>query len=155
NRPEFLVHYLALNGLGVGIVPINPDYRHDEMLYQVEHSEADLAVSIGARVGDLQAVARDRATPLTVVDADALRGRLPEPGQAPRAGPPGLDTETSLLYTSGTTGRPKGCVLTNFYYLTAGAWYRDLGGVALIHPGRDRILNPLPLFHMNCQAVTA
>jgi acyl-CoA synthetase (AMP-forming)/AMP-acid ligase II len=155
NRPELLVHYLALNGLGAGIVPINPDYRHDEMLYQLEHSEADLVVSIGARVGDLQAVARDRAEPLPVVDADALPGVLPEPGPAPRAGPPGLDTETSLLYTSGTTGRPKGCILTNFYYLTAGAWYRDLGGVAAIEPGRDRILNPLPLFHMNCQAVTA
>src|SRR5262244_1831558 len=32
NRPEFFFHYLALNALGVGIVPINPDYRHDEML---------------------------------------------------------------------------------------------------------------------------
>ncbi|PYM37873.1 MAG: hypothetical protein DME17_06420, partial [Candidatus Rokuibacteriota bacterium] len=27
NRPEFFFHYLALNGLGCGIVPINPDYR--------------------------------------------------------------------------------------------------------------------------------
>src|SRR5512145_2116822 len=31
DRPEFFFHYLALNGLGVGIVPINPDYRHDEV----------------------------------------------------------------------------------------------------------------------------
>src|SRR5439155_20626937 len=62
NRPEFFFHYLALNALGVGIVPINPDYRHDEMLYQMEHSEADLAVAIGSRVGDLEAVARARAT---------------------------------------------------------------------------------------------
>src|SRR6266545_71837 len=46
NRPEFFFHYLALNALGAGIVPINPDYRHDEMLYQMEHSEADLAVVI-------------------------------------------------------------------------------------------------------------
>src|SRR6267378_2045392 len=29
NRPEFFFHYLALNALGCGIVPINPDYRHD------------------------------------------------------------------------------------------------------------------------------
>ncbi|MBI4253571.1 MAG: AMP-binding protein, partial [Candidatus Rokubacteria bacterium] len=38
NRPEFFFHYLALNALGCGIVPINPDYRHDEMLYQMDHS---------------------------------------------------------------------------------------------------------------------
>ena len=46
NRPEFFFHYLALNALGVSIVPDQPDYRHDEMLYQMEHSEADLAVTI-------------------------------------------------------------------------------------------------------------
>jgi len=155
NRPEFFFHYLALNALGCGIVPINPDYRHDEMLYQMEHSEADLAVSIATRVADLTAVARERAKPLPVVDVEALPAGLPRPGPAPRVGAPGLDTECSLLYTSGTTGRPKGCVLTNFYYLNAGAWYRDLGGRMAIEPGRDRFYNPLPLFHMNCQAVTA
>src|SRR5690349_12750089 len=67
NRPEFFFHYLALNALGAGIVPINPDYRHDEMLYQLEHSEADVAVSIASRVGDLESVGRERATPLPVV----------------------------------------------------------------------------------------
>src|SRR5687767_13280668 len=137
NRPEFFFHYLALNALGCGIVPINPDYRHDELLYQMEHSEADLAVSIAARVGDLEAVARERAKPLPVVEADAVPAALPRPGSAPRAGAPGLDTECSLMYTSGTTGRPKGCVLTNFYYLNAGAWYRDFGGRLAIEHGRE------------------
>jgi len=46
-------------------------------------------------------------------------------------------------------------VLTNFYYLNCGAWYRDLGGLVRFERGRERIYNPLPLFHMNCQAVTA
>jgi crotonobetaine/carnitine-CoA ligase len=156
NRPEFFFHYLAVNALGCGIVPVNPDYRHDEMLYQLEHSGADLAVAVGSRVADLAAVARGRAAPLPVVNADVFPTTLPAPaGPAPRAGAPGLDTECSLLYTSGTTGQPKGCVLTNFYYLNAGAWYRDLGGRAAIEHGRDRFYNPLPLFHMNCQAVTA
>jgi acyl-CoA synthetase (AMP-forming)/AMP-acid ligase II len=155
NRPEFFVHYLAVNGLGAGIVPINPDYRHDEMLYQMEHSEVDLAVVLGARAGDLELVARERAKPLPVVTADALPPTLPKPGPAPRGGAPGLDTECSLLYTSGTTGRPKGCILTNFYYLNAGAWYRDLGGRIEIRRSQERFYNPLPLFHMNHQAVTA
>ena len=48
NRPEFFFHFLALNALGVSIVPVNPDYRHDEMLYLMEHSEADLAVDLCA-----------------------------------------------------------------------------------------------------------
>jgi acyl-CoA synthetase (AMP-forming)/AMP-acid ligase II len=155
NRPEFFFHYLALNALGCGIVPINPDYRHDEMLYQMDHSEADLVVAIASRLGDLEAVAHARSRPLPVVNAEAMPATLPRPGPAPGAGAPGLDTECSLLYTSGTTGRPKGCILTNFYYLNCGAWYRDLGGHVRFEHGRDRIYNPLPLFHMNCQAVTA
>jgi crotonobetaine/carnitine-CoA ligase len=155
NRPEFFFHYLALNALGCGVVPVNPDYRHDELLYQMDHSEADLAVVIGSRVADLEAVARERAKRLPVVDAEAWPAMLPMASVAPRAGQPGLDTECGLLYTSGTTGRPKGCVLSNFYYLNAGAWYRDLGGRLALEHGRERILNPLPLFHMNCQAVTA
>jgi crotonobetaine/carnitine-CoA ligase len=155
NRPEFFFQYLALNALGCGIVPVNPDYRHDEMLYQMEHSEADLAIVTAARVADLEAVARQCAQPLPVVDAEHWPASLPMPRVAPRAGEPGLDTECSLLYTSGTTGRPKGCILTNLYYLTSGAWYRDMGGLVVIERGRERILNPLPLYHMNCQAFTA
>src|SRR5262249_34915479 len=155
NRPEFFFHYLALNALGSGIVPINPDYRHDEMLYQMEHSEADLAVVIAARVADVETVARARAKPLPVVNAEDWPSALPMPRVAPRGGAPGLDAECSLLYTSGTTGRPKGCILTNLYYLTSGGWYRDIGGLVAIEHGRERILNPLPLYHMNCQAFAA
>jgi crotonobetaine/carnitine-CoA ligase len=160
NRPEFFFHYLALNALGAGIVPINPDYRHDEMLYQMEHSEADFAVVLDARVADLEAVARERLKPLPVVSAERLTAErsaslLPEPAPAPRSGTPGLHTEASLLYTSGTTGRPKGCILTNLYYLIAGGWYWDIGGRMTIEYGQERFLNPLPLFHINSQAVTA
>jgi acyl-CoA synthetase (AMP-forming)/AMP-acid ligase II len=155
NRPGFFFHYLALNALGVAIVPVNPDYRHEEMLYQMDHCEADLAVTHEGRRADLSAVAADRAAPLPVVTLEDFPARLPAPARPAVPGRPGLGSECSLLYTSGTTGRPKGCILTNFYYLNAGAWYRDLGGRLALEPGRERFLNPLPLFHMNAQAVTA
>src|SRR6266436_10154305 len=82
NRPEFFTHYLALNGLGVGIVPINPDYRHDELLYLMDHSEAEVAVSLPERTRDLEAVARERRKPLPVV--------APDLGDLARPGPPTL-----------------------------------------------------------------
>jgi acyl-CoA synthetase (AMP-forming)/AMP-acid ligase II len=154
NRPEMFFHYLALNALGAGIVPVNPDYRHDELAYQMGHSEADLAVSVPERVAALEAVARERAKPLPVVDVAAWPNALPNVAPPPRAGAPGLETECALLYTSGTTGRPKGCVLGNLYMLNAGAWYRDLGGRLAFERGRDRVINPLPLFHMNCLGIT-
>ncbi|MBM3568748.1 MAG: ATP-dependent acyl-CoA ligase, partial [Alphaproteobacteria bacterium] len=68
---------------------------------------------------------------------------------------PSQASETSLLYTSGTTGRPKGCILTNLYYLNAGRWYADLGGLVSFRQGQERVYNPLPLYHMNAQAVSA
>src|SRR5437763_1496852 len=83
NRPEFFFHYLALNALGCSIVPINPDYRRDEMLYQMEHSDADLAVVIAARMPDVEAVARERAQPLPVVSAEDWPSTLPMPRVAP------------------------------------------------------------------------
>ena len=44
NRPDFHLNWWALNALGCGIVPINPAYRRDEMVYLLDHSEAALVV---------------------------------------------------------------------------------------------------------------
>ena len=54
--------------------------------------------------------------------------------------------------TSGTSGEPKGCLLGNDYYLAMGNWYVSQGGLCAIEPGRERLLTPLPLYHMNAMA---
>ena len=149
NRPEYFLHLLAANALGVSVVPINPDYRHDEMLYQMDHSEADLVVTIRERLDDVNAVAAEREKNLPVIVFEDFPETLPDPGPAPKAGEPELLSEVSLLYTSGTTGRPKGCILTNNYYLKSGQTYMDFGGQATIRRGEERLYNPTPLFHMN------
>ena len=43
-RPEFLLHFLALNSLGVSVLPLNPDYREAELRYVLEHSEASAVI---------------------------------------------------------------------------------------------------------------
>jgi acyl-CoA synthetase (AMP-forming)/AMP-acid ligase II len=58
------------------------------------------------------------------------------------------------LYTSGTTGYPKGCVLTNDYFLIAAEWYASVGGLCAMHRGTERMLTPLPTFHMNAMATS-
>ena len=148
NRPESIIQLLALNALGVGLVPINGDYRHDEMLYQMEHSEAEMAVVLPSRMADLAAVSRDRSRPLPVVDVFSSPQRLPQPSRpAPMASTaPDADSEAALLYTSGTTGRPKGCILTNLYFLESGRSYLSQGGRLTVKPREDRFYNPLPLF---------
>jgi crotonobetaine/carnitine-CoA ligase len=155
NRPECFHHYLALNALGAGIVPINPDYRPDEVRYLLDHSEAALVVALPQRVADLAAVAAERPRPVPVVDALALPAELPGPASPRQAGPPWSRGECALLYTSGTTGPPKGCVLSNHYFLNAARNYLDLGGVVQFRHGQERFYNPLPLYHMNHLAITA
>ena len=101
-------------------------------------------------------MAAEREKPLPVIDAGDLPATMPAPtAAAPSTGGPGRASECALLYTSGTTGRPKGCMLSNHYFLNAGEWYLGVGGVGTLEPGAERILNPLPLFHMNALAVTA
>ena len=58
--------------------------------------------------------------------AVVTRGNLDEPPPAP---PAGNASECALLYTSGTTGQPKGCLLSNFYFLNVGQRYLDEGGL--------------------------
>src|SRR5687768_8784762 len=44
NRPEFLLHFLALNSLGASIVPLNPESRQAELDYVLRHSQACLVM---------------------------------------------------------------------------------------------------------------
>ena len=154
NRPEFHLHWWALNALGCGIVPINPAYRRDEMVYILDHSEADLVVSVPERLADVEAAVRELTDAVPIVDAADLPGRLPAPRvDAGAGGAPGIDDEAALLYTSGTTGRPKGCILGNRYFLNAARWYREAGGLMTLEDGCERLLNPLPLHHANALAI--
>jgi len=151
NRPAFFLHWFALNALGVSVVPISAELRSAELEYLLGHSEAALAVAPAARHAQLRAAAGAAGRPL------ALMAEGDVPPAATVAAPPGArvpdeDTECALLYTSGTTGRPKGCILTNRYFLMAGRWYVGLGGLARLHPEGERMLTPLPLVHMNAMA---
>ena len=67
---------------------------------------------------------------------------------------PGDAGECALLYTSGTTGKPKGCLLGDFYFLNVGQRYLDEGGLCAVRHGEERLITPLPLFHMNALAVS-
>ncbi len=155
NRPSFFLHWFALNALGVSVVPINADLRAAELDYLVEHSEIAIAIVLPSRQADLRAAAARMGRVLVVVGPDDAGDPPPPPHPAPAAGAtPDIDTECALLYTSGTTGRPKGCVLPNEYFLMSGERYRTLGGYCALQPG-DRLITPLPLTHMNAMACSS
>lgn len=154
NRPAFFLHWFALNALGVSVVPINPDLRAAELEYLTGHSEIALVVALPERHADLLAAAERAGRELRVMGPDDAPPAAPF--AAPLAGEePGVLTECALLYTSGTTGRPKGCILPNRYFLHAGGWYARIGGLCELRPGQERMLTPLPLVHMNAMAYSA
>jgi acyl-CoA synthetase (AMP-forming)/AMP-acid ligase II len=152
NRPAFIFHWLALNALGVSVVPINPEWRSGELEYLIEHSELCAAVAPPAREQELIRAAHSAQRPV-VVTAPDLTGLVEAPFPAPRGDcAPDVETECALLYTSGTTGRPKGCVLPNEYFLRAGRWYAEIGGLCTMTCGAERLITALPMTHMNAMA---
>jgi len=153
-RPEFVFHYFALNALGVSVVPINPDYRVEEIQYVVEHSESSLIVGVDSRAQDLDGVVKLLGGACSRVSFDHFPAQLPASRTKALAGEPNAETEAALLYTSGTTGKPKGCILTNEYFHSFGACYLGLGGALTMHEGSERLLNPLPLHHANCLSIS-
>jgi len=158
NRPEFFVWLLALNRIAASVVPVNPDLRHSELTYMAGHSEPSLIVAIGPRCDGLTAAAKEAGLDVPVITP---KDPVPQPGTA---GPVALQLgaegdafdgeamEAALLYTSGTTGNPKGCILTNTYFLEAGRWYAQAGGLCALTEDGERMITPLPIFHMNAMS---
>lgn len=155
NRLEHVLHKLAINAIGACCVPINPDYRKRELVYLIEHSKVDLIVALASRKEQIQdALSEARHKAPSILLEDWSREILPAALRLAEPGCVTAETPASILYTSGTTGQPKGCVLSNAYELAAGKWYAALGGRAKIEEGGDRLYNPLPLFHVNASILS-
>ena len=142
NRAGFFVHFLALNRLGCSIVPINSAMSRAEMAYVLAHADLAAAIALAQHADPVRA-ALPAQVPLGVVGSDDASYAKPLGGStaAPR--------EVALLYTSGTTGTPKGCILTADYFDQIGAHYTGLGGYCAFRPGEERLITPLPVTHMN------
>jgi crotonobetaine/carnitine-CoA ligase len=149
NRPEHFLHKLAMNALGVCCVPLNPDHRPAEMAYVIGHARLDLVIAVDTLLPLVeQALAHTPHRPALCPLAAAARA-LPTPASAAQARAVQASDIASVLYTSGTTGRPKGCLLSHRYELAAGQWYAQRGGLASFGEACERIYNPLPVFHVN------
>jgi acyl-CoA synthetase (AMP-forming)/AMP-acid ligase II len=153
NGPEYIEAWWAILWLGAVFNPVNPALTGREAAGILADSgaslvicEQDIASALDEHATELprlrETVLVDRACadPLVALRGDAVA----EPAAV------GWDGLASLVYTSGTTGRPKGAMLTHGNFI---ANIRMLG--ELVPVGRDDVLGMvLPLFHVNAQMVT-
>jgi len=147
NRLAFLVAWFALSDLGAITVPLNTGLVGDGLRYTLAQSGAALLLIepelLEAKCRDLAPL--DRRLQVTLLDEAMETG--PSQAAAPAPLTVAADAPNTILFTSGTTGLPKGAIIPHGAYLLAGA---DMAA-ALGLTAEDRILVFLPLFHANPQ----
>ncbi|GAC56007.1 putative long-chain fatty-acid--CoA ligase [Gordonia hirsuta DSM 44140 = NBRC 16056] len=159
NRTEWIEAFLATARIGAILVTLNVRYRETELLFMLADSGSSMLIS-EARMGDFDFVAlhesiRDQLPDLTsLVYVDPPTGTeldsfedlaAADPGQsAATAGELDPGSPALILYTSGTTGTPKGAVLTHRSLLASAA-----GQVERTQVGpEDKAIAALPFNHV-------
>jgi crotonobetaine/carnitine-CoA ligase len=159
NSLDWVVSWFGLSWIGAVIVPTNTASTSAELSYMAQHCEAvgvvtetrflDAVRAALPELGNLRHVVLARTG--QVEPGTVLLGDLMEEGAAqPPAVEVGSDDVMQMLFTSGTTARPKAVVLTHANALIAG----QREAVAVGIDETDRSLTSLPIFHVNGQCVT-
>lgn len=146
--PETLLLYLACLRAGGVYLPLNTAYTRDELAYFVSNAEPALAICQPGGISPLEELAAAAgartATLGTEGDGSLLEGLNTESDSHTPA-PVGSGDMAAILYTSGTTGRPKGAMLTHGNLLSNASALADIWRFT----ASDRLLHALPIFHIH------
>ena len=143
---------LLIGGMYAGcmVAPLNLLAQTAQLSYVLEHSDSKLVFTSEALVPRVrEALAHvKRGIEVIVIDpdAEAIFESQPEVALLQVS----EDDDALLMYTSGTTGKPKGCVLTNRSVVAGGEFTSSAHQLS----ADDRVLCAMPLYHINGQIVT-
>ncbi|MCZ2133887.1 MAG: malonyl-CoA synthase [Burkholderiales bacterium] len=146
---EALLLYLGVLRAGYVYLPLNPAYQADEMRYFIADAEPAVLVGTSQSMSWLGAIAREASVAhCFTLDADGdgtLRHALA--AQSPRHDVAAChdDDLAAILYTSGTTGRSKGAMLSHRNLRSNALTLRDYWG----WQGTDVLIHALPIFHVH------
>jgi long-chain acyl-CoA synthetase len=143
NVPAFATAYYAALRAGAVVVPMNVLLKRREVAFYLGDSEAALVIAWHGFADQALHGASDAGVDCLVVEPDALAAQLAGTERLPEVAARANDDTAVILYTSGTTGQPKGAELTH------GNLRRNVEAVLdLFALERDDvILGALPLFH--------
>jgi long-chain acyl-CoA synthetase len=148
NKPDYAVAYFALLSLGATVVPINPLFKANEIIYILNDSEA-MALIID-EIGVVEAIkAKDSLSTVKMVftlqATDSYIHWMDVNGESDDffVEPKNQNDHAQIIYTSGTTGRPKGAIITHGNL----EWMTEMCTVLTELTHHDRVLVVLPLFH--------
>jgi 2-furoate---CoA ligase len=162
NRLEHVVAYWALQKLGAVAVPVNFRLAGNELRYVLEDSGARLALFEASTAGAVLEASRggevrlvfvgDEAQAATYGNVAVFDDLVDREGSAMPGPPPAEGDPSLILYTSGTTGRPKGVSRTHKnHYAGAMAHVIQCG-----YTWGERTLGVMPLYHtMGIHALTS
>jgi len=152
NSADYVLLFFALARLGAILVPVNPDFGVSEAGYVLEHAGvAAVACSAATLPVAREASAGMKIPPWFMLlegSAEVVPGFAELLESAPRSALPddvAADDVCLIMYTSGTTGFPKGAMHSQRNFVLAGEGFVER---MMLQP-EDRLLCVLPLFHIN------
>jgi acyl-CoA synthetase (AMP-forming)/AMP-acid ligase II len=154
NHADTVVHYFAAWSIGAVVVPINLGEDDKRIGYILDNSRAKLAFVREPFVPRIEAIVAEAKIAMTIVPVNADRGAADLAasfvGETPALADVSPDDEALIVYTSGTTGLPKGVVLTHYNLLV------DAQQIAQWHEMTpdQRMMCVLPIHHVNGTVVT-
>ena len=134
NRLEFPLAWLAAAKLGAVMVPVNVNYRTVDAGYVLAHSGSRLLITDRPRLALAEELGSAVPTLELVASVDDTSGGRPNLSRMAAAAAPARpapvppETLLNIQYTSGTTGHPKGCTLSHYF------WSRMGGNFVWHHP---------------------
>ncbi|GAJ09278.1 unnamed protein product, partial [marine sediment metagenome] len=153
NIPEYAYIFFGAMKMGAVANPINTHLQAPELQYILEHAEGKIVVTTPDFMPLLEEVwqLRGKTLPVAILNEgdEDLHLQQAKPGTPSSPVQVSPDDEAELLYTTGTTGRPKGVLLTHSNLLYEAQFIID--GHSLTE--NDRCLCLLPFFHINAQLV--
>lgn len=146
---EAMLLYLATLRAGYVFLPLNTAYQSAEIEYFIGNAEPAVVVCTPGNFGWVSKIAFTAGTQHVFTLGDDRTGSLLERaahfGDEHRAVPRKADDLAAILYTSGTTGRSKGAMLTHGNLLSNAQVLKDYWGWK---PG-DVLIHALPIFHVH------